>query len=147
MKKLRNFVDNAINTLSDSPKVTPLRPNGGYLCRAIDEAEGARRRCDKLLLGNLLSELRANSWENEDMRGSPSALHKRITGIAKRAVEACRPDNWNEATDCHSHCLPFGDVWPSLDTLINEEIEKMGFDKEDFTMRAMALGFKNVNWA
>ncbi|KAK4446352.1 hypothetical protein QBC34DRAFT_263251, partial [Podospora aff. communis PSN243] len=146
MNKLRSLVENAINALSDSPKTTPLRPNGGHLCRAIDEGEGVRRRCDKLLLGNLHSELRANRWNNQDLRGSPFSLHKRITMIAKRAVEACRPDDWKESTDCHSHCLPFGDVWPSLDTIINEEIEKIDFGKEAFAARAATLGFRNVNW-
>ena len=153
MERLFAFVEDAVKILTTSPDKIDIRPNGGYLCRAIDAGEDSQKRCDASLLGHLSRELSRNGWHKKDERGSPfsyhgspSNLHKRITTIAKRAVENCRPENWNEATDPHVHCLPFGNVWPSLDDLVNTEIEKIKFDKEEFSKSARALGFKSLNW-
>ncbi|KAK0657942.1 hypothetical protein B0T16DRAFT_386386 [Cercophora newfieldiana] len=145
VKKLISFVDAATENLTLSPKSNPSRPGGGYICCAPEEDEVAKFRCDKMLLGSFISEIRAARWEFKDTGGSPERMYKSIATAAENAIEKCRDDNWSHAVDIHADCSPLRAApWVNLKDLIFAEIDKIAFDKDAFEQRSIAVGFKNA---
>ncbi|KAK3693397.1 hypothetical protein B0T22DRAFT_476245 [Podospora appendiculata] len=133
IKEMLRRVDETIKRLSHSPKI-PSQADGKTVCRA----RSTQSRCDSSMLGGLFRAMHAENWKNFDHNSSPERTYKRIMRIAALA------SNLAEPTSAHRACDPFGGTWPTLESLVEDEVEKISWDVRGFAERAFSLGMERA---
>ncbi|KAK3335233.1 hypothetical protein B0T19DRAFT_3079 [Cercophora scortea] len=133
VKAMVRRVEKIVTRLSQSPKV-PSQADGKTVCRA----RSTQSRCDSSMLGGLLRAMHAENWKNFDHNSSPERTYKRIMRIATLASSLAEP------TSAHRTCDPFGGTWPTLESMVEAEVEKIAWDERGFAERATALGMEKA---